>query len=801
MDEGKNNFREGMRLRLSEDRQRCAEVRAVVGIEGKAFTSRSKHVDGGLGRQTKDVDVGRVVDLVDVRLAVVGRHAILTVVLEERVRPRTVAPDAGAVDNTDGPGSLVRLGAHIHVEILLVDGERRGGVWVWLHVWSFRLDRAHENILGALKVILNHLGMLRCSTVEPDRTLRFDEHTASVVDVDLGVVGLVQLVVGRPQPNVLKIAIRILGDVELHKRADTISVGGVCRIWVLLAVGGLKLGALEATNTEMGVPETGLAVLGVDVPLHEDGARGRSLGADDTIGHFKGALVPALFADLENGLGVVHVSKLGASGHENRPNLANDLDILLGRNGDGLVDKVRTVVGIQNLAVLETIDSLLDGIGIAVLAVTLGAGALKADERARGDVLILGLAALKEAVLTEKATGLAWCVGDISLDTALSAACCESIALGPAGHGLATSQKHLAGEVLYRGCLGTGEVNIVQNQRTAGGGNAVFGERGVDTDRSVDVFAVKHYDGTDGLILRSIGHVKPDFAVVESVRLHSPEPVPVHVDAGTTVVEGHVASGILLAAEECPNCTAVENEVRHETAGTVILEDTLLVGTRGTLRHVEDDVLNARSLGNLPVDASSRSGSRDVDDHVADLAIKVVLVGVPVGAISSWNVRIRVDNAHTLEAGRSLDSGHLESIADELRVVILNDRLADNISSRREIDNGWLGGGRVTFLATARAIANGLVDGVGIVGRAVTLSAVVLDVAVNLVAGRVGVEGSLALALDVGNPVAGSSAGCRRTSLRNRCGSRGSCRKKHAQREKQRSCAEGYHDGSDEVEL
>ena len=128
------------------------------------------------------------------------------------------------------------------------------------------------------------------------------------------------------------------------------------------------------------------------------------------------------------------------------------------------------------------------------------------------------------------------------------------------------------------------------------------------------------------------------------------------------------------------------------------------------------------------------------------MTIEVVLVGIPV--VSSIGIGVRVDNGHTSEACRSLEDWQVGCVADELRVVQLNDRLAHEIGAAREVDDGRGSGTAVTALATPVALRDRVVDGSGIVGRAITLCTIVSDVSEDFVGRAVGAEGNGALALD-----------------------------------------------------
>ena len=83
-----------------------------------------------------------------------------------------------------------------------------------MHVRRLRLKNAGVDILriGELEVV--KLTMLGAGTVHPYRALRLNKDAATVVDVDLIVVGEVELVVSDPEPVVLKVDSCFGGDVQ-----------------------------------------------------------------------------------------------------------------------------------------------------------------------------------------------------------------------------------------------------------------------------------------------------------------------------------------------------------------------------------------------------------------------------------------------------------------------------------------------------------------------------------------------------------------------------------------------------------
>lgn len=148
----------------------------------------------------------------------------------------------------------------------------------------------------------------------------------------------------------------------------------------------------------------------------------------------------------------------------------------------------------------------------------------------------------------------------------------------------------------------------------------------------------------------------------------------------------------------------------------------MLLVIASSLDHLEADVLQTRSLRHLPVypSASGRRHGSEVNNEVANLTEEVVLVGVPV--VPGVVVWIGVDNGDTLERSRCLDSRDVDSIADKLGVVQLNEGCADEVGARWEVHNRRSDGRGVTTLATAITGGDCVVDGSSIIFVAVAYS-------------------------------------------------------------------------------
>lgn len=88
------------------------------------------------------------------------------------------------------------------------------------------------------------------------------------------------------------------------------------------------------------------------------------------------------------------------------------------------------------------------------------------------------------------------------------------------------------------------------------------------------------------------------------------------------------------------------------------------------------------------MDTGSRAlrHSSEIDNEVANLTEKVVLIGVPVGtSVSVW---VGVNDSHAGEGSSGLENRQVGSITNELRVVVLDDWLGDDIGSRGEVNDG-----------------------------------------------------------------------------------------------------------------
>jgi len=129
--------------------------------------------------------------------------------------------------------------------------------------------------------------------------------------------------------------------------------------------------------------------------------------------------------------------------------------------------------------------------------------------------------------------------------------------------------------------------------------------------------------------------------------------------------------------------------------------------------------------------------------------------GSPGQAVCAILVPVKYPGADKVLA--RLDDGHAARVANHLRVVVVDNRFGNKVCARREIDQSGRFGAACAARATAVAVADGKVDGLGVVSDAITLGSIILHIAEDLVA-RCGVGGNTLMG-DLAQPVVGASRG------------------------------------------
>ena len=97
---------------------------------------------------------------------------------------------------------------------------------------------------------------------------------------------------------------------------------------------------------------------------------------------------------------------------------------------------------------------------------------------------------------------------------------------------------------------------------------------------------------------------------------------------------------------------------------------------------------------------------RDVENEIANLSEEVVLVGVPIGAVAIWYVRISINHSHALEVRAGKKRGGIVRVADHLSHVEHEDGGADDILPRWEVHHCWCRSGRVTVREIGQTTAS-----------------------------------------------------------------------------------------------
>lgn len=110
--------------------------------------------------------------------------------------------------------------------------------------------------------------------------------------------------------------------------------------------------------------------------------------------------------------------------------------------------------------------------------------------------------------------------------------------------------------------------------------------------------------------------------------------------------------------------------------------------------------------------------SGQVDDEVSDLSEEIILVGIPVG--SCIIIGIRVDHCNTLERRRCLYGRNGNSVADELSIIHLYDRFADEIGSGGKVNQRGRDRRRITAPTASVPAGDGIVDCISIIVLAIS---------------------------------------------------------------------------------
>ena len=107
-----------------------------------------------------------------------------------------------------------------------------------------------------------------------------------------------------------------------------------------------------------------------------------------------------------------------------------------------------------------------------------------------------------------------------------------------------------------------------------------------------------------------------------------------------------------------------------------------------------------------------------IDDEVPNLTEEVVLVGIPVVAVIV--IHVGIDDCDTLKRWCCLQHWQSDSITNKLRVIVLDDRPADDIGARRKVDESGNDSRRIASLPASVARGYSVIDRNSVVGRTIT---------------------------------------------------------------------------------
>lgn len=154
--------------------------------------------------------------------------------------------------------------------------------------------------------------------------------------------------------------------------------------------------------------------------------------------------------------------------------------------------------------------------------------------------------------------------------------------------------------------------------------------------------------------------------------------------------------------------------------------------------ELEDDILERCCLSDWPVNTSylgSRWQTSHINFEVADLPPENI--GASPAQATRGLVLVTIDHPPTLESRAGQNNRQTVGVADDVGVVVVNDRAGNQVGAWREVDNGR-GGRGCAWAAVSRSATvaggNSGIDGGCVIGNTIALGAEVLDTAENGVA-------------------------------------------------------------------
>jgi len=329
------------------------------------------------------------------RLAAIG-----AVVIKERIQPSTEDNQILRTDNPKTPSHLARdTSRHTRAalgKIGILEGRNRreghAGRRIGLIVRGLGLDLGQVDVPRVDELVLVQNVVLGSRTTDENAALLgLDEDSAPSEDGDLRVVGVLEVVVGHPDPAVLVVeASGGLGDVKRNVRGDALLVDDVALRGSGGALRELEVRPRETANADVNIPHARGLAGRVQVPLDELGACRGTAGRNDGVRPLDAAFVASV-ADTDDGAGLVDVGELGASADDDGCEGFAD-DAGAGGDGDGVSDDVGACIDEgDEVSAGDVGEKVVESGGGILEAVSTGAEGADGDKLRGGDVGIGGL--------------------------------------------------------------------------------------------------------------------------------------------------------------------------------------------------------------------------------------------------------------------------------------------------------------------------------------------------------------------------------------------------------------------------
>ena len=117
------------------------------------------------------------------------------------------------------------------------------------------------------EVVINENVMLGPRPYEPHGTLRFGQQTSGGINRGLVSVQGFKVVVRKPDPRALEIAVRLGSEVDGQERREAVTVSHR----VLWTLRNLKLRSGSPTEADVRIPQSRATLeIGVNIPLQDD---------------------------------------------------------------------------------------------------------------------------------------------------------------------------------------------------------------------------------------------------------------------------------------------------------------------------------------------------------------------------------------------------------------------------------------------------------------------------------------------------------------------------------------------------